>query len=121
MVLATSNKEKQLLSIRYIGHVSVGELTQNRDDLKGLLAELKPGFRLLSDFSDLELMDTDCATEAGQLMDLADQAGVSLVVRVIPDPRKDIGMNILTIFHYQNRPRVVTCANMTEAVGELSL
>ena len=54
-------------------------------------------------------------------MDLLDEAGVSLVVRVIPDPKKDIGMNILSLFHYRNRPRVVTCARMIEAAKELSL
>jgi hypothetical protein len=37
-------------------------------------------------------------------MDLIDQHGVSFVVRVIPNPKQDIGMNILTLFHYRNRP-----------------
>ena len=121
MVLATINKPKQLLHICYIGHVRVGDIARNQEELKGLLAELTPGFRLLSDFSALEVMDRDCATEVGQFMDLLDEAGVSLVVRVIPDPKKDIGMNILSLFHYRNRPRVVTCARMIEAAKELSL
>jgi len=42
-------------------------------------------------------------------------------VRVIPDASKDIGLDILSIFHYRHRPRVVTCKNMAEAFKKLSL
>jgi hypothetical protein len=121
MVLATSNKSKQLLCVSYIDRVRLGDLKLGFEDLRELLAELRPGFRLLADLSQLEFMETACATELGQFMDLMDQHGVSQVVRVIPDPKKDIGMNILTILHYRRRPRVVTCATMTEAAQELSL
>ena len=54
-------------------------------------------------------------------MKLIDQSGVGMVVRVIPDPKKDIGLNILTIFHYRNQPRFVTCEKMTEAAEVLAL
>jgi hypothetical protein len=93
----------------------------NRGELSSLLAELGPGFRLLADFSALERMETECAKEMGELMEIMDQAGVTNIVRVIPDPQKDIGMNILTLFHYQNRPRTSTCSSINEAVKELSL
>ena len=55
------------------------------------------------------------------MMDLIGHAGVGLVVRVIPDASKDIGMNILTVFHYPHRPRVVTCQNLTDAARALGL
>jgi hypothetical protein len=121
MVLATSNPAKQLLCVSYIDQVQAEDLKRSREDLKALLAGLAPGFRLLVDLTQLESMGRDCATEIGQLMDLIDQGGVKLVVRVIPDPKKDIGMNILTIFHYRHRPRLVTCEKLTEAADELSL
>ena len=54
-------------------------------------------------------------------MELLDRNGVELVVRVIPDSTKDIGLNILMIFHYKKQPRVVTCSKMTEAARILSL
>lgn len=41
------------------------------------------------------------------------------MVRVIPDPYKDIGMNILSVFHYHNHPRIVTCDNMLDGVKAL--
>jgi hypothetical protein len=30
-------------------------------------------------------------------------------------------MNILTVFHYPHRPRVVTCQNLAAAAGALGL
>ena len=121
MLLVTSNKSKQLLHICYIGPVRLGELQRSREDLTTQLGELSPGFRLLADFSQMESMGLDCAPELGRMMDLIGQAGLDLVVRVIPEPSRDIGMNILTVFHYPHRPRVVTCQNLTAAAGALGL
>jgi anti-anti-sigma regulatory factor len=121
MLLVTSNKSKQLLYIRYIGHVRLDEFQSAREDLTAQLGELSPGFHLLADFSQLESMGLDCTPELGRMMELIGQAGVGLVVRVIPDPSKDIGMNILTVFHYPHRLRVVTCQNLTDAARALGL
>jgi hypothetical protein len=121
MLLVTSNKSKQLLQICYIGQVRLEDLQSGREDLTTQLKELSPGFRLLADFSQMESMGLDCAPELGRMMDLIGQAGVALVVRVIPEPSRDIGMNILTVFHYPHRPRVVACQNLTEAARSLEL
>lgn len=121
MLLVTSNKSRQLLYVSYIGKVQPEEFQQGREDLEAQLKELSQGFRLLADFSQLESMKLDCQPELGRTMELIGKAGVDLVVRVIPDPSKDIGMNILTVFHYPHRPRVVTCENLTEAARALGL
>jgi hypothetical protein len=121
MLLVTSNKSRRLLYIRYIGRVQPAEFRDNREDLTTQLGELPPGFRLLADFSQLESMELECEGELGRMMELIGQSGVNLVVRVIPDPSKDIGMNILTVFHYPHRPRVVTCENLAEAARALGL
>lgn len=121
MVLTTSNKSLQLLYVSYVGQVRAGDLRKNRENAKALLAELSPGFRALVDLTLLESMSPGCAAEIGELMELMDQRGVSQVVRVIPDPKKDIGMNILTLFHYRRRPRMITCKKLAEAARELSL
>jgi len=121
MLLVTSNKPKQLLQISYIGPVRLEEFQSGREDLAAQLAELSPGFHLLADFSRMESMGLDCAPELGRMMDLIGQAGVDLVVRVIPEPGQDIGMNILTRFHYQHHPRTVTCKSMVEAARALGL
>jgi hypothetical protein len=121
MLLATSNKAKRLLCLSYIGQVRSAELVREMEGIQSLLAELPPGFRLLVDLSGLDSMEQDCVAEIGRVMELLDKGGVGLVVRVIPNPAKDIGLNILAIFHYPHRPRTVTCESMTEAGRRLAL
>jgi hypothetical protein len=87
----------------------------------GFVTELSAGFRLLSDLSAVEFLEKDCDKEIARAMELFDEKGVSLVVRVIPDPSKDIGLKILALFHYADLPQTVTCANMVEAAKALEL
>jgi len=121
MVLVTSNKEKQVLFVSYIGRVRPEELARAVEDSKTLLDELRPGFISLVDLTNLEAMELDCAPGLGRMMESIDQRGVGMVVRVIPDPTKDIGINILTLFHYTHRPKIVTSKNMTDAATYLVL
>ena len=85
------------------------------------MSELPPDIRLLADLSQLEFMDPQCVTEIGRAMDLFYKHGVSVIVRAIPDSSKDIGLNILTIFHYPNHPRIITCDTLQKALHQLSL
>ena len=48
-------------------------------------------------------------------MDLFDAAGVDTIVRVIPNPRKDIGFSIMSLFHYRHGVHIMTCETMEEA------
>ena len=121
MFLATINKPKQLLYLSFIDRVHLEELERAREQSALLLAELAPGFRLLTDLERLESVDVDCTPEIGKLMELCDQKGVGMVVRVIPDPTKDIGLNIIARFHYRQPPRMITCKSMMEAAKLLSL
>ena len=119
MILASSNKLRQVLFVNYIGRISPAELRQGREELKSLLTDLKPGFRLLVNLSYLESMGLDCRAEIGRNMDLVSQSGVGRLVYVIPDPTKDIGMNILAFFHYPNHPKIIHCKNLAEGVEKL--
>lgn len=121
MLLATSNQAKRLLVLRYLGHVRRGDVDRSADDIQTLMGELGPGFRLLVDCTQLDSMDIACAQEVGRFMERAEQGGVTQVVRVMPDPSKDIGMKILAAFHYRKLPPVVTCQNLAEAAAALGL
>jgi anti-anti-sigma regulatory factor len=121
MFLVTVSKPRQILHLCFSGHVTAGELARARTDVVSLLGELNAGFRLLTDLSAVEVMDAACAPEIGRVMELCEEKGVGLVVRVIPDPGKDIGMNMLSFFHYRRHPITVTCASMTEAAARLGL
>ena len=121
MFLAATNKVKRLLYLGYSQHVTEAEIKNEQKNLATLLADLPPGFCVLADLSGLDSMDASCATEIGKIMEMCDAKGVEVVVRVIPDPHKDIGLNILSLFHYRKPQRMVTCKNMEEAARQLSL
>ena len=121
MLLVTSNTSKHLLYVSFVGQVGPADIQSAKVQVSAQLANLAPGFQYLVDLTTLESMSLDCLTEMGSLMELLAQAGVRLVVRVIPDPAKDIGMNILTIFHYPQTVQVVTCENLAGAVRALGL
>jgi hypothetical protein len=121
MFLATTNQAKRLLHLSYIGNVEADELHRGIENVSELLRDLPAGLRVLADMGRLEAMNIACAPEIGRAMELLEQHGVEMVVRVIPDPTKDIGMNIISVFHYHNRPRTVTCETMCEAAKILSL
>jgi len=67
----------------------------------------------------LDEMDTACEKHLRKAMDLCNDRGVKQVVRVIPDPSRDIGLNILSVFHYRRGVRIVTCETMDEALAAL--
>jgi len=121
MFLATIDRTKRLLLLNYVGNVTADELRNGLKEANALLADLPPGIRILADFGRMESMDADSPRELGRLMESADRKGVEMVARVIPDPTKDIGLNILAAFHYRKPLPTVTCASMEEAAKELGI
>ena len=119
MVLITSNKAKQLLMITFIGAVTPSHFTASLKDLPTLLSDLKPGFSLMADLTELRSMSEDCASQIANVMDLCDKSGIKRIIRIIPDPSKDIGLGILSRFHYHHKPRMILCQNLAEAANHL--
>lgn len=56
----------------------------------------------------LESMDLACSPLIGSIMETCNASGVSEMVRIIPNPRRDIGLQIMSSFHYGNDVRIVT-------------
>jgi len=120
MFLATANKSRQLVHFSLIGHITRDEFVRARADIVAILNEMYPGFLLLTDFARLESMSTDCAPEIAWAMEICDQKKIGRVIRIIPDSTKDIGLDILTLFHYKNRPPTITCQNILETAQYIS-
>ena len=116
MILTAVNKSERLLYMAFIGNVTAAEVRNETDNVRALLADLPAGFRLLSDLERLGSMDVDCAEGIGETMDILKANGLERVIRVIPDTKKDIGLNILSAFHYGRKLRTVTCETIAEAL-----
>jgi anti-anti-sigma regulatory factor len=106
---------RDLLIIRYSGQVGPDETEKGLEQIRSGLAKLQTGFRLLADLTDLESMDVACAPYIEKAMDLCNEKGASMVVRIIPDPHRDIGLQIMSIFHYRGDVQIVTCQTLAEA------
>jgi anti-anti-sigma regulatory factor len=109
------DKKKSLLKISFAQHVGEDEAKVSWEKVEGVLADVQQPFQLLTDLSEMESMDLACRSYIDKTMDLCNQKGVQSVVRVIPDQRKDIGLNIMSLFHYGRGVRIVTCETMEQA------
>ena len=101
--------------VDFAGHISAADMKAEVDGAERRLPQLRAGFSVLVDLSGLQSMGLDCVPHLGKLMDLFKAHGVGLVVRVDPDPAKDIGFNILSITHYRGKVPVITCDTIAEA------
>lgn len=111
--------ERNLLTIRYAGHIVAAYTAANLATVRAAIQGLRPGFGLMIDFTDLISMEPACAPHIGAIMDYANAQRVAAVVRVIPDPRLDIGMEIMSRFHYGSEVVTFTCTNVEEAMRVL--
>ena len=114
MFLATTNKKKKLLHISYIGRVDAEEIRHELKEIPALLEELPNGFTLVMDLERLDSMSLPSGQEIGKLMELCDKSGIEKVIRVIPDKKKDIGLQILYLMHYKHPPPVFVCERMKD-------
>jgi len=115
-----ADKGESLLTLNFSGRVDPEETRRGVEEARTLLADWPPGFRLLTDLSRLESMDLACATHIKRLMEWLNKKGVKQVVRVIPNPEKDIGFSILSLFHYRHNLPISTCKTLAEAKAILA-
>ncbi|HXM05367.1 MAG TPA: hypothetical protein VN939_22325 [Chthoniobacterales bacterium] len=121
MYLTEFDRSQRLVKITVAADVILEELKLAIENLVSLLRDVEPGFRLLADLSALVSMPTTAAPYLGQIMELCAEKGVALVVRLLPpDPSKDIGLAIISQFHYPPEVPIVTCATMEEAMRLLN-
>ena len=109
-----------LLTIRYRGYVRSSAVGRCMKEVDAALTNIGPGFGLLVDLSELESMETDCAPQIQRIMELCSSKGVSAIVRVVPNPQRDIGLQIMSCFHYGDEVQIATCRTLEEAKAILA-
>ena len=119
MILCKVDESGGVLTMSYSHHVGAEEMRRCLGTVRDLMGQLKAGFLLLTDLSNLESMDLACAPELGAIMDLCSAGGMSSVVQVIPDPNKDIGFDIISHFHHHPPVKTVTYESLAEAIKSL--
>jgi hypothetical protein len=114
------DQSQNLLVIRYSDHVGPDETERALEEMRRALNNVERGFRLLADLTHLRSMDIACAPHIESAMEMCNEKGVAQVVRIIPNPKQDIGMQIMSHFHYGGDVRIVTCESADEAMNFLA-
>jgi hypothetical protein len=120
MFVVEIDSSKRFLVISFAGHVTVAEARDAAKRVQEVAAQAEPGFVALADYRWLDSMATGAAEHIGQVMDAFVVKKVSAVVRVMPDPHKDIGLNILSSFHYGPEIKLMTFETLAEAVMSIA-
>ena len=119
MVAVQTDSSQNLLIIRYTGSVEPDEAERCLEEVRLALPKVQSGFRILADLTDLESMDVSCAPYLSTIMDVCNASGVAAVVRIIPDPKRDIGLQIMSLFHYGGGVKIITCETADDAMKAL--
>jgi anti-anti-sigma regulatory factor len=114
------DRSKRLLVISATQKVTVAEAKLVAERIHELLGDIAPGFRVLADFRGLESMDSAAARHIAKIMDTLAEKNVASVTRVMPDPHKDIGLNILSQFHYGRDVTITTFETLADAVQSMA-
>jgi anti-anti-sigma regulatory factor len=109
------DQPRDTLTISYGGQVTSDETRRCAEEVRLALTILDPRFRLVVDLTELQSMEVACSPLIANIMEICNAAGVAHVVRIIPDPTRDIGLQIMSFFHYDNDVRILTCASAAEA------
>src|SRR6266576_6214307 len=114
------DRSKRLLVISAAQRVTAEEANRAAQRIRELLQDVAPGFHVLADFRWLESMDSAAARHIAEMMDALAEKNVASVTRVMPDPHKDIGLNILSQFHYGPDVTITTFDTLADAVQSIS-
>ena len=120
MITVAYHPRENLLFSRYEARVTAADVLAAAADFRRALLEVRPGFALITDLTHLTDMDADCAGAVGELMELLDEHCLATVVRVIPDPQKDIGLALISRFHQHSRVHAYTCESVEKAFASVS-
>ena len=114
------DRSKRLLVISAAQKVTAEEAKMVAQRIRELLQDITPGFRVLADFRGLQSMDSAAAPHIARMMDALAEKEVASVTRVMPDPHKDIGLNILSQFHYGADVKIATFETLADALQDIA-
>ena len=114
------DQSKRLLVISASQRVTTEQAKLAAERVRDVLQDVASGFRVLADFRWLDSMDSAEARHIAEIMDTLAEKGVASVTRVIPDPHKDIGLNILSHFHYAPEMQATIFETLADALQSLS-
>ena len=120
MIKVIYDSERNTIIAEFSGKIDVAQAEQFYADIQKTVPQCGKGFKLLTDLSAVETVDLKIQGAIKKVMDFLNQRGVAEILRVIPDPAVDIGLNIMSRFHYSKDVQFLTLQSREEALARLS-
>ena len=115
MIKVGYNHKRNIVIVEFIGKIDVAQAEQSYLDIQKIIPQCSNGFKILTDLSRIESMDSKGIDMIKKSMDFFNSKGVTEVVRIVPDPSKDIGFNIMSLFHYSKNVKFITVESRKES------
>ena len=119
MVKVSYDDEHNTVIIEFEGHIDAAQAESFFSDVEKVLPKPGKGFKLLTDFSSVQTMELAVKDEIKKAMGLFNARGVTEILRVLPDPDMDIGLNIMSRSHYSQDVKILTLRSREEALASL--
>lgn len=120
MISVEIDRSKRLLIISAAGHVRTEEVQQAAQEVREALRQVAPGLRTLIDFRWLESIHPSSAPYIAQILEALAQKQAASIIRIIPDPGKDVRLQILSQFRNSDELPISTVETLVEALDRLS-
>lgn len=119
MINASYDSKLNTVFIEFNGKIDANQAEKYYSDIQKIVPRGSDGFKVLTDFSKADGIDFAVRDSIKKVMDFFNASGVTQVFRVIPDPNQDIGLNIMSFFHYSKEVQIFTFTTRSEAEARL--
>jgi hypothetical protein len=109
------DENENIVLIKIEGMFDLEQAEKAHNEITLILQKVKNGFIVLTDMSLLKEMNPESFKSISKTMDLFHSRGISHAIRVMPDPSKDIGFNIMDMFHYSPNVKIRTFESLENA------
>jgi hypothetical protein len=114
MINVDYDAEHHTVVLEFKGNVDAPQAEHALAELDRVLRG-KTGFRVLSDYSAVDVMEPEVEGEIKKTMEFLSARGATEVFRVLPDPDWDIGFNVMSREHYSKHVKIHTLRSRPEA------
>ena len=120
MIKVSYDRERNAVIIEFAGKINIAEAERSYPEIQKVVSKAGKGFKLLTDLTLVEVMESEVQATIKKTMDFLNKQGVTEIMRVVPAPEKDLGFNILSLFHYSKKVRFLTLNSREEAEERLN-
>ena len=119
MIKTAYDPKHNAVILEFAGKIDAAQAERLYLDIQEIVPRHGKGFKLLTDLTGVQEVSPEIRGAIKRLMDFLNGQGVTEILRVIPDPDQDIGLNIMSLFHCSKDVKFLTLQSREEAQARL--